>query len=540
MEHDQVCHHSLLQESNTVEPSLAKSRGHGKDKHYSKYVAIIFILNYTLGSGILALPYQLYISGWLLGTICLLWSALLTYIQFIYATNLIFRGEAITNIALKHGIKKHLILDNPNYILKKLQNFQINSNDLFNEYNNFLRNEYEINELIGIFCGEKWRIIYDLFFGLSTITTLWAYCVLFCSSMSLVFNIIPFINDGNTCDIINIDNDNTQCWHLYSFYCLLFFIWCIITTLIDLNEQSKMQIITFIFRIIISFIMIMTSIGLMYGNLEFDSKSSEYILKKKNINSMEKTIPLWNWDGLLFFISVCTLSFTGHFCVPDIIKPLKIYDIRNSLNFIFLINIIVLFFLFECVSLSIMFYFGDQTLDPCTLGWINFKGFFYNDGNDNESQALWTYIVKYCVLLLPPIDMLSCFPLNAITLSNTITQSIKKNTNIETKHLKLLIRICVVIIPIALSLFICNFGFIMILSGILNLIALFGITTYGEYKSQIMCNIITNDKSSHITPVTISKKYDNHPWQMNKFWMYCTIITVIIACIGTIGQIASI
>ena len=98
--------------SNGINNKTQKTRKKGQ---YSLFVAICFSLNYSIGSGILGLPYEYYNAGFILGSILLIFIGFLTYITYCYVVDGIQKAEAITTIAMKNKylINKNELLSHP-------------------------------------------------------------------------------------------------------------------------------------------------------------------------------------------------------------------------------------------------------------------------------------------------------------------------------------------------------------------------------------------------------------------------------------------
>ena len=497
------------------------------NKHYSVYTAIIFILNYSIGSGVLGLPNEYNGAGYILSTIILGWCAILTYACYKFVGNLIFRAEAVTAVALSFGLNKNEFVDKPDVIISQLRD-NINIDDFKDQYDKFYRNEYELNHLIGMFCGRRWRIGYDITFFVAQMISLWSYCALFGASLARTVGIDGISSSCN----IELSGYTEDCRLLYTFYSCIFWIWCIILVLMDFTEQMSLQIISFIARIIIIMLIIITSIGLMYGNLYYDIGDGSYH-ERSNDNTpyYGPGVSPWKWSGLLYFIAVAVFAFSNQFCVPDVIEPLKYRD-RRKQTYMFTASAVILFVIYSMVGIVVSLYFGNDTEDPCTLAWKTFRGFLWNNGN----KPGWSYVFGYIILLLPAVDLASSYPLNAITLCNTIEQAalnldrLREDTSYFTKW-KVIIRVGVVSINAILGLLIWNFDFIVILSGMATLIALYVLPAYAEYKSQEICTIITSNENAYITPVT--------DWTSQKWVIWTVGVTALLAAIGIIVELAT-
>lgn len=119
-----------------------------KKAGYGLFVGICFSLNYSIGSGILGLPFEYFKSGFILGSFLLCYLGLLTYITYTHVMDGMQRGEALTILANEEGITRTELMYDPSYTAERLRGTP--SNQLKSKYS-FVRNEYQLSELIGIF-----------------------------------------------------------------------------------------------------------------------------------------------------------------------------------------------------------------------------------------------------------------------------------------------------------------------------------------------------------------------------------------------------
>ena len=498
---------------------------YGSTKHYSIYTAIIYLVNYTIGSGILGIPYEYNRAGYILGTVVLLWVGWLTYVSFKYVCNQMLRAEAITTIAVRYGLRKSEFIDNPSQITDNLRD-NVTLGDFQNEMQELNRNEYELNHIVGLFCGKTWRIIYEVSFIINEITALWSYMVLFGASLARIGGISSI---STSCDV-ETEPNNYNCRLLYSFYICLFWIWCTFIVLLDFTEQRFVQFGSFFVRLLIVLLIVITSIGLMYGDLYYDNSSGRYYERSNDSTPYYgEGLSAWKWSGFMDYYAVATFAFTTQFCVPDTLQPLRINERRKNMTKIMQWSMIFMLALLILVGIIVSLYFGNQTESVCTLAWKYFIGFFWDDGD----RPGWSYVIGYFIVLLPPVDMLGTFPLNIITTARTVKQSLcdldrlHNDVNYERKW-NVVTCLSTVAISAILSLCVVKFNFVLIFSGLTSFIALYFIPAYVEYKSREMCKIITNDVNGIETPVM--------GWDKSTFWIYATIVSSLIATIGVVAD----
>ena len=86
----------------------------------------------------------------------------------------------------------------------------------------------------GIFGGFWWRLFYDIFFGICTLTALWSYVTLFGVSLARSFGISSISTACN----MESSSGTSSCRGLYTLYVCLFYIWSLFASLMGLKHQK--------------------------------------------------------------------------------------------------------------------------------------------------------------------------------------------------------------------------------------------------------------------------------------------------------------
>lgn len=304
---------------------------------YSLWVAVCFVLNYSIGSGVLGLPNEYVNAGYILGSVLLLWVAILSYCTYRYVSNCTIRAEALDSIishyrdqsaqglAQLDPLVTHDFLVsgiNPTYISQELHKMRISSLDL-QRYYTLERNKYQLNELIGMFCGKKVRYFYEVVFFASQVSGLWGFMALFGASLSKVAAIGGVSHTCNIEDIYAVtdlsDETDAECLRLYSIYVSIFWVWAVFITMIEFEHQKWLQIISTLARVSIIFVMAITSVGLIFSDYMYDGNTFVYTSKSKP--HVASGVSSLNLGGLLYFLSVAcmfldrAISQVGHLFV---------------------------------------------------------------------------------------------------------------------------------------------------------------------------------------------------------------------------------
>eukprot|EP01156_Anaeramoeba_ignava_P021203 Anaeramoba_ignava/c18436_g1_i2.p1 GENE.c18436_g1_i2~~c18436_g1_i2.p1 ORF type:complete len:360 (-),score=65.14 c18436_g1_i2:31-1110(-) len=169
----------------------------------------------------------------------------------------------------------------------------------------------------------------------------------------------------------------------------------------DLTEQKIVQLALCIFRFFSLFLIILTTIISMYTTKQDSTIGSNppYIGSKK----------LFDVHGLGTIFTTAVFAQIVHHSSTIIAEPIKNkYNLRKVYNFAFLST----FSFYTLVGVICAVYFGSKTKSVITLNWIHLKYL---------TSSPWFYeIIKYFIVMFPVLDVLSAFPLNAITLSNNM------------------------------------------------------------------------------------------------------------------------
>ena len=386
-----------------------------------------------------------------------------------------------------------------------------------------------------MFGGKWWKLGYDIFYGISTLIALWSYSALF--GVSLARNIgIPGIADA--CDMsLDTEERAEGCRGLYSLYVSIFWIWTLIVSLMDFTEQQGIQIFATAARIAIISLMIFTSIGLIYSSWYYDGAT--YQLSEVDLSgSYAEGTSAWKWSGMAYMIAVSAFAYGNQYCVTDIIEPLSKQDRGNKQHKLWAYSVGICAIVYIGCGVAISLYYGNNTESPCTLAWRGFMGFTYSD-----EQPIWALIISWFIVLFPAIDIGSAYPLNAVTLANTIeaaimpenithasvseiTEDIENNNNGNNdnvinricnydKRWSILFRVLVCTSTAILALIEWNFDLILAISGAFGLLAVYGGPCILEWKSKQMMNEITNYADPNVANTPITKEWTSHrSWQI--------------------------
>ena len=432
---------------------------------FSPVVAFCFTINYILGTGFLTIPWAFVQSGLILSTLLMVVSAILSDISKDYLLETMARAEAMLDDQM-HWIAGHddndevedpkkkqgrLLLPPTSREEREKQRLLIkqrqqqsgdedaeqemthydsidktpkNSNgkkkyghsaslptDMHNNNHNHVhfqtdgavmvlpaeppkylvkQRKFEVNALCRVFLGKYGLQSYTVIICLYLMGALWAYTSVFASAMATA---LPWFGNGD-------EGFNYLC------YAILF--GCVVVPLscLELDEQVPLQVFLTLCRFLMFFLMIGTS----HLAADDDQEASDNIAQPADnfrLAGIAKTLPV------LMFATIFHHSIPGlTHPVGDKRKVGKIFTATNTFTVAAYVTL----------GITLGATFGNGIEQSSNLNWSTFHaGTGYIDENGNVvGAAWWTHAVSFYIMLFPAVDVVSAFPLSAITLGNNL------------------------------------------------------------------------------------------------------------------------
>jgi hypothetical protein len=264
--------------------------------------------------------------------------------------------------------------------------------------------KFEMNELVGLFIGNRAQRLYELTVMLYLVGALWSYTSVFASSLASHVG-IPFINDGQTC--LPYSDSSSGCTQLYLFYAAIFAVIVVPLTCMDLTEQKPLQIALSCLRFVAVAVMVSTTIAAIWSYPNPDlQKQPDYPTQAPFYADVSQAT--WSNLGRLFPITVYSQIF--HHSIPGLTQPVA--D-KSKLRQIYGGVMATTFSLYTMLGVTLALYYGSSIEQACTLNWASYSA--------GKSPAPgWAVFISYLVVLFPPLDVISAFPINALTLGNNL------------------------------------------------------------------------------------------------------------------------
>jgi amino acid permease len=252
--------------------------------------------------------------------------------------------------------------------------------------------KFEVNSLCRVFIGKSGLRIYTAFICLYIYCTLWAYTAVFASAIAKAF---PVFNGG--------DFDSN-----YFIFALIFAAMVVPMSCMELDEQVAVQVMMTGARFLMLGLMVTTS-----------------SMCAKDIHSAGQNFqeaPMIHLSGAHKMLPIMVFAHIYHHSVPGLAHPVA--D-KKKLSAIFRATTIFSTIAYAFIGIILASTFGGSIEQSSNLNWKSFTGgtAVVNENGEIISIAWWAKAISMYVLCFPALDVISAFPLNAITLGNNMMGS---------------------------------------------------------------------------------------------------------------------
>ena len=393
---------------------------------FSFGVTVAFTLNYIIGTGFLTLPWGFNQTGKLLGVTVLGTMTMFAISAALLMLEAMARAEAYANqannfgsfrgdgfvanyksllpISVRHDSQQFFSLKTT-----KIENHTVQRAQHIDELHVVGSQKFEVTELCKIFLGKQSVRVYTFLISVYMYGTLWAYATVFADSLAMR---LPLTSG---------DSGITPSSTSYGIYLLLFAMIVVPSSMIELSEQVFVQVTLSICRIIMVVLMIGTITLAIWQQAEDTNSGHDYDsqpfgpLTKVTANHSIKDDPV-HMNKLYLLLPMAAYATIFHHSIPSISQPVK--D-KVQLGKIFTVSLTVCFVAYTTMAIVVCNYFGDDTLISSNLDWE----FYWGKLTANREIPLYARCISSFVVLLPALDVASAFPLNAITLGNSLMSS---------------------------------------------------------------------------------------------------------------------
>ena len=372
---------------------------------YGAKVAYCFCLNYMLGVGALGIPNAFVKGGVVLSSAIMILVTLVSIITVVWMAEVCARAQAPECREEEPEERTRLVSEASSFLGHSYQSPTTPLSG--SRYRNpaarpsfSLRNQYEVTELCDFFLGYRGKYFYQIALMFLMYTGLWAYSSVFLTSVAEMF---PLSFLCKHCDVEELS--------IYV-YAVLFASIAVPLSCVDLTEQISIQVVLTLARFLTFFTMIGSCLYGIFAD-PYDAFPPRESTAKAPYTA---DFSLFNFShfGVVFTTSVFSLLFQHS--VPGLIHPIK--DKRKVLR-VLISAIVSTSALYICLGSLCAIYFGSSVKESVNLNWKSFS--FGVDRITSSAVQIWAIeLLRYIVVLFPAVDVLSVFPLIAITLGNSL------------------------------------------------------------------------------------------------------------------------
>lgn len=445
----------------------------GRKRGFSRFTSICFTVNYLIGTGFLTLPWAFQRGGILLSTITMVIVIVICNETKNYVLVAMARAEALVRagqngsaagldlsgdmeMMLPKGetsgegygstVASHMEISAPHR--RKSHDSEEDEGDE-NKPLIVKDHKFEYTELCLMFLGKWGERAYVTCVGVAISLQLWGYAAVFALGMA---EYLPLGKEDRS-----FDDD-------YKTYILMFGSAVVPLSCLELREQVGFQILLSICRFLVIFLMIQTvrdaakhrDGGAVYFT-DFDPSSST-------------GVTLVNLEGFYEMFSVLVFTAMFHNGIPVLSEPV---GDRTKLSQNFRDAILVVCSACWMLGAATASYFGDSIEQSANLNWNSYVGGTGSQSDGTEAWvdvALWPRIVSAFIVVFPPMNVVSAYPLNAVVLGNNLLVGAQGASAEPNRRVVILFRLLASSPPILGAYFVKELGIITSYSGVLAII----------------------------------------------------------------------
>jgi len=253
--------------------------------------------------------------------------------------------------------------------------------------------KFEVNSLCRVYLGKTGLHIYTVSICLYIYCTLWAYTCVFASAMSTAAPL--FSNDVDT---------------NYLIFAIVFALLVVPMSCMEMHEQVTVQVCMTGARFLM--------LALMVGT----SKMCAEDVRREGGGGLFVEAPMFELEGITSMAPIMVFAHIYHHSIPGLANPVA--D-KKKLSGIFRSTAIFSTLAYTLIGLVLGSNFGKNINQSSNLNWKDFTGgtAIYDIDNNLISIAWWAKAISLYVLCFPALDVISAFPLNAMTLGNNMMVS---------------------------------------------------------------------------------------------------------------------
>jgi amino acid permease len=287
----------------------------------------------------------------------------------------------------------------------------------------------DVTEIVRLLFGGKWAKIYLMLLSLVMLGILTAYCAIFASSFAAN---IP-LNESGPCNIYETSGFYNDCKWRYWVFLILFFIIEACLVLASFSEQRWLQAVMTGMRIAVIVVIIVTCIAAILTDTRIDDDGG---------NNAGYSPP-FNPAMIASSVLIPLFAYLYHAQLPNIAqfvtnKQANLGRMTAAVS----VTCFTAYMLLGLITPAAI----RKVPGLCTLAYHNYSAGY-------STRPWWTYIISMIVILCPALDVMSSFPIIAISVAENILSLTHVSLSVDkiNKTTVVLVKLSVVTIPSILS-----------------------------------------------------------------------------------------
>lgn len=415
-----------------------------KKKGLSRIQGMAIAINIIIGTGVFSVPYAINKSGILFGMTGILIGGFCSFAALTFLTEVISRAQAISRV-------EPLNEDDP--FRPRGASFIGSDSPHLKPYYAISEDLFSFSYLCRLFGGKHAALACQVIVCMYCYGSLWSYGSVFASSLiSLIFEAM-----GEECDVYS--NPSSSCNLGYKLTVVVYGLLVGVMSLFEIRDQVKVQQILTLYRFFAFFLMILT---VLIGICTKPAYEDEKALQRGS--PYYSLTQLWNWGGYNI-LTTTSVAFTVQVNFPEVIQSLK-RKTKQEISFVAAGALGCATFFYLVIGLLCGLYFGDHVEPLVVLNWKDYKGYWTKD--KSVASPWWAILIRVIVTMFPVFDMLSVFPLLALSLASNYYFLLEDKllTRLSPEAAIRFCRLLAAVPPVLLAFFLSNLDQIFSYTGL--------------------------------------------------------------------------